>query len=140
MLKPRILLPSLGLCALIVNGCLITQAQVFASFVLPSPFTINSTGSPYQRVLVDLNSVSDYKDHKDNLKGLSDVAVVGKFTNLAGPAGNVEVWITPDNTSYSSISEVKAHGTLMWSSGIGPTGSVTDMTWDESAKIGRAHV
>ena len=48
MSKLRILLPSLGLAVLILNGCIVTQAQVFANFALPSPFTINSASDPFE--------------------------------------------------------------------------------------------
>src|SRR5437773_12026954 len=119
MLKPRIVLPSLGLCALILNGCFVTQAQLFAHFDLPSPFTIDSSTDPFELVPIDLNTLGDYSKHKDNLKGLSEVAVVGKFTSLRGPAGTVEVWITPDLTAYATISHVMADGTLLWPGSIG---------------------
>ena len=138
MFKLRMLLPSLGLCALTVSGCFITQAQVFTHFDLPNPFTIDSSTDPFERVPVDLNTLSDYRNHKDNLKGLSDAAVVGTFTNTAGPAGTVELWITADATSYTTIGEVKANGTLLWSGGIGAAGTaaaVHAVNWDESARL-----
>jgi len=136
MAKLRILLPSLGLAALILNGCIITQAQVFANFPLPSPFTINSVSDPFEMVFVDLNTVSEYNDHKDQLKGLSDVAIVGKFTNVSGPAGAVEVWITPDASSFLTVDQVKAGATLLWGPGtIGAAPASRTIGWDESAGL-----
>ena len=136
MSKLRILLPSLGLAALIVNGCIITQAQVFANFALPSPFTINSVSDPFERVLVDLNTISEYSDHKDKLKGLSDVAIVGTFTNVAGPAGAVEVWITADATNLTTVDAVKSGATLLWGPGtIGAAPASRTIGWDESAAL-----
>jgi len=135
MLKPRILLPAVGVCALVASGCFMTQAQVFTHFDLPSPFTIDSGSTLLERIPVDLNTIPDYRKHKDNLNGLSDAAVVGKFTNIAGGAGSVEIWITPDATSYTTIAQVKANGTLMWSGSIGATGSVHTFDWDESARL-----
>src|SRR5439155_17618345 len=135
MLKPRIVLPSLGLCALILNGCLVTQAQFFAHFDLPSTLTIDSSTDPFAPVPIDLNTIHDYSKHKDHLKGLSEVAVVGKFTNTRGPAGSVQVWITPDLTPYATIQQVKANGTLLWSGSIGAATAEHDVDWDESARL-----
>ena len=136
MSKLRILLPSLGLAALILNGCIITQAQVFANFPLPTPFTIDSTTDPFERVSVDLNTISEYNDHKDKLKGLSDVAIVGTFTNEAGPAGAVEVWITADPTNYLTIGQVTSSATKLWGPGtIGAAPDSRTIGWDESAAL-----
>ena len=139
MAKLRILLPSLGLAALILNGCIITQAQVFANFPLPSPFTIDSTTDPFERVVVDLNTIPEYNEHKDKLKGLSDVAIVGTFTNLADSLGAVEVWITHDPTNYLTIGQVTSGATKLWGPGtIGASGTATasrTIGWDESAGL-----
>jgi hypothetical protein len=139
MKSHRLLLIGLGLGVLVTlaaTGCFITSGQVFAHFALPNPFTIDSSTDPFERVLVDLNTIKDYADHKDKLKGLADVAVIGKFTNVAGPAGGVEVWITPDETDYTTIGEVQAGATKLWGPGtIGAAGSVHTVTWAESAKL-----
>jgi hypothetical protein len=135
MIKLRVLLPSLGLVALLVGGCFITQAQVFAHFALPNPFTIDSSNSPTERVLVDLNTVKEYVDHKDKLEGLSDLAVVGTFMNLSGQAGSVEVWITPDQTNLSSIAEIQSSATKLWGPRSIGAVSTVKIGWDESAQL-----
>jgi len=132
----RVILPVLGLAALMATGCFITSGQIFAEFALTNPFTINSSTDPFERVLVDLNTVGEYADHKDKLNGLADFAVVGKFTNVAGPAGAVEVWITADNTNLGSVGAVQASATKLWGPGaIGPTGDVRVVDWDASAAL-----
>jgi len=135
----RWMLPSLGLIALIGTGCIITSAQIFAHFDLPNPITINSATDPFELVPVDLSTVSDYNDNKDKLKGLSDLAVVGKFTNVAGPAGGVEVWITPGVTSFTTVAQITAGATKLWGpASIGAAGSATaahNVTWDESTAL-----
>ena len=134
-MKLRLLVGSVGLSALVLTGCFITQAQVFANFALPNPFTIDSTTDPFERVAVDLNTISAYNDHKDNIQTLSDVAIVGKFTNEAGPAGTVEAWITPGITNYATVNEVKANGTKLWAGSIGAAPSTKVIGWDESAEM-----
>jgi len=142
MKKHRLLLLGLGvvaLAALAATGCFITSAQVFAHFDLPNPFTIQSTESPFERVAVDLNTVTEYTDNKDKLKGLADVAIIGKFTNVLGPAGGVEVWITAGETNYDTVEGITTNATKLWGPGsIGATGAVNDITWDESAKLFKA--
>jgi hypothetical protein len=123
-----------ALAALGVTGCFITSGQILAHFALPDPFTINGADG-YERIYVDLNTISDYKDNKDKLKTISDLAVVGKFTNTSGPGGGVVVYITPGNTSYTSTTEI-ATATKLWGPGtIGATGSVRTIGWNESAGL-----
>jgi hypothetical protein len=135
----RLLLLGLGavaLVALVATGCFITSGQIFLHYDLPNPFTIDSSTDPFERVPVDLNTIGDYKKHKDKLKGLADAAVIGKFTNVSGPAGGVEVWITPTTTNYGDITQVQANAIKLWGPGtIGATGSVHNVTWTESAKL-----
>jgi hypothetical protein len=131
----RVILPGLALAALTVSGCFITSAQIFAHYALPNPFTISGANG-FERVPVDLNTVSDYKDNKDKLKDITDVAIVGKFTNTAGPGGTVEVWITPDNTNLADPTAIVAGATKLWGPGtIGAATSTANIGWDESAKL-----
>ena len=133
----RLLTVALTLAVVALPGCIITSAQVLAHFDLPNPFTIDSATDPAERVPVDLavDAGSDYRDNKDKLKGLTDVAILGKFTNVSGPAGGVEVYIAP---TYDLLpgSSVPSNAVLLWGPGtIGPTGSVRTITWDESAAL-----
>ncbi|MBI5711431.1 MAG: hypothetical protein HZC42_14190 [Candidatus Eisenbacteria bacterium] len=131
----RLILPGLALVALTATGCWITSAQIFAHFDLPNPFTINGADG-FERVYVDLNTISDYADNKDKLKGISDLAVVGKFTNTSGPGGGVEVYITPGNTNLANPTAIVAGSTKLWGPGsIGATGDVHTVGWDESAAL-----
>lgn len=129
------LLLAAALAAVMASGCIIVSGQIFAHFALVSPFTISGADG-FERELVDLNTVDEYRDHKDKLKGLSDVAVVGRFMNVSGPGGTVEVWITAGNTNLASATAVRAGATRLWGpASIGPTGSVHDIKWDESAAL-----
>ena len=131
-----LLLAAVVLLGLGINGCVLTSAQIFAHFDLPDPFEINSVGLTFQKIDVDLNTIDDYAKHKKNLKHLSDAAIGGVFTNVSGPAGAVEVWMTPDPTSYSSVGQIQANAIKLWGpASIGPTGSVVKLTWDQSAKL-----
>ena len=138
MKNHRLLLLGLGLVALVAlgaTGCFLTSAQVLVHYALPNPFTINGADG-YELIAVNLSDVSDYKDNKDKLKNISDFALVGKFTNTAGPGGGVEVWISPGSTSYTNPAAIRAGATKLWGPGaIGATGAVRNITWNDSAAL-----
>jgi len=122
-------------------GCIITSAQILTHFNLPNPFTINSSvpGDQSERVPVDLNvdPGADYTDNKDKLKGLLDVAILGTFTNVGGPAGGVSVYIAPTyDTPAGGSPAPPGNAILLWGPGtIGATGDVRTIGWDESAAL-----
>lgn len=128
---------ALAAAAALAAGCILTSGQIFAHFDLPDPFTINSTSSAFERVVVDLNTIEEYEEHKDKLKGLSDVALVGRFTNVGGQAGAVEVWMTAGITNHATATEVRANGVRLWGPGTLPAGAgaVRTIGWDESAAL-----
>jgi hypothetical protein len=138
MKKHRLLLLGVGLAALAAlgaTGCFLTSAQVLVHFALTNPFTIDGADG-YELQAVDLNTVPDYKDHKDKLKNISDFALIGKFTNESGPGGGVEVYITAGTTSYTSPAAIRAGATKLWGPGaIGATGAVRNITWNDSAAL-----
>ena len=129
-----------GLVALAASGCIIVSAQILTHFALPNPFTIDSSLIDHsERVPVDLSvdPGKDYTDNKDKLKNLTDVAILGKFTNVNGPAGGVLVYITPDLVGPpGGAPSIPSNAVLLWGPGkIGPTGSVRTIGWDESAAL-----
>src|SRR6185295_18040857 len=115
MKKLRWILPALVLAALTSTGCFITSAQILTHFDLPDPFSITSTPGDHAEVVpVDLNTIGDYEDNKDKLEGLTDLAVLGTFTNVNGPAGGVEVWVSPDLAGSGSTDAIPSNAVLLW--------------------------
>ena len=144
MKLPRLLLAALTIAVVAVPGCIITSAQILTHFQLPNPFTINSSvpGDQSERVPVDLSvdPGADYTDNKDKLKGLSDLAILGTFTNVSGPAGAVEVWIAPTlDLPAGGAPQPPTNSILLWGPGaIGASGTpegVRTIGWDESAAL-----
>ena len=139
MKRARLLaLAALMIPMVILPGCLITSGQILTHFELPNPFTINSVTSATELIPVDLNLISEYSDHKDKLKGLSDLAILGVFTNESGPAGAVEVYIAP-TLDTPPATGIPGNAVLLWGPGtIGASGG-SDATrvigWDESAAL-----
>ena len=136
MMRLRWILAGLALAALLSSGCILVSAQIFAHYDLPNPVTLDSSSNPLHREFVDLHTISDYEKNKDKLKGLSDLAVVGTFVNQSGPAGGVEVWITPDNTNLATVSAVQTGATKLWGpASIGAAPATRKIDWNESSKL-----
>lgn len=132
----RWLIPTVALAALIGNGCIIASGQVLAHFDLTNPIIVGPASQPFWREVVDLNTISDYSKNKDKLKGLSDVAVVGKFTNKSGGAGGLEIWITAGNTNLTTVPGIHSSATLLWGpAGLDPAVSTKNVNWNDSAKL-----
>lgn len=138
-MKNRRLLPlGLGLVALValgVTGCFITSGQILAEYELPNPVTINGADG-FERVPVDLSTISAYKEHKDKLKAISDFALIGKLTNTSGPGGGVVIYITAGDTNLLTPAAITAGATKLWGPGtIGAAPASRTLTWDDSAAL-----
>src|SRR5262245_29161209 len=136
MKKLRWIVPVLVLAALTSTGCFITSAQILTHFDLPNPFTINASNPAdlFEQVPVDLNELSDYTDNKDKLEGLTDLAILGQFTNLTAQAGTVSVYITPDLDAPGAGS-VPSNAVLLWGPASIAAGETKTISWDESAAL-----
>lgn len=127
-------LPGLALAALVAAGCFLVSGQFVVDFVLPTPLpalgAATLTGVP-----VDLNTIGDYRDHKSELKGVDDVALIGDFTNHTASPANVEVWLVPAGTLSLPSDQLAANGVKLW----GPLGIAAGATehvgWNRSTTL-----
>jgi hypothetical protein len=114
-------------------GCVLVSGQFLVDFDLDNFTTSTSTTVTMQDV--DLTTESAYEDHKDDLKGLADVAVLGKITNTGSTDIGVEVWMTADNTAYTTPTEVTTNATKLWGPFDIKAGDTKQVGWDESAAL-----
>lgn len=132
----RLVVPSLLLAALTASGCWLVSGQFLVSYDLPNPLTVAGPGAPV-RASVDLNTISEYADHKSDLKGLADCALLGSFKNNIGTALTLEVWLTPGATNHATDGALvgDASAVRVW----GPLSLGASQTvkigWDQSAKL-----
>jgi len=132
----RLILPSLMLAALTASGCWLVSGQFTVSKNLPDPLTIGGVSSLVS-AQIDLTTESEYNDHKSDLKGLVDCALLGTFTNTLTSALSVEVWLTPALTNYTTETALNADNTRVkvWGA-FNLAGSANKkIGWDESAKL-----
>jgi hypothetical protein len=136
----RIWLPASILLALVASGCLFLSGQFVITYNFKDhgydPLTVGSA-TTVVGVPVDLNAVSAYKDHKKELKDVSDLAVVGTVTNLDSSAPvDVEIYIvqTP-GTLLTSDSAIRAAGKPVWGPLHLAAGGSKTVGWDDSSRL-----
>jgi len=130
----KFLVPALVL-ALSAAGCILVSGQFLVSFDLGSFTTV--TQSTVTKQDIDLNTEGDYKDHKDDLKSIVDIAVLGKLTNNSATPIGVEVYMTPTLTNLADEATVKSTAIKLWGPfnlAAGP-GTTKTVDWNESAKL-----
>jgi hypothetical protein len=128
----RWIVPALAL-AWAVPGCVLTSGQFLVSFDLDDIDV--STDSAVAEEDVDLNTNSDYEDHKDELEGIKDLALLGTVTNTGSTDIGVEVWMTADETSYTTVNEVTTNAQLLWGPFNVAAGQSVTIDWKDSAKL-----
>jgi len=123
---------TLGLFA---PGCVFTSGQIRLDFDLPT-LTVSTT-SGIAGETIDLSTEDEYTDNKDNIEDLSDLAVLGKFTNSGGAAIDVFVWMTPGISRHATVDELAGDATKvkLWGPFNVPAGATAIVDWDESAKL-----
>ena len=131
----RLWLPVLALAGLISAGCFLVSGQFTITVAFSDPITIVSPSAVLGQN-IDLNTEPDYNDHKSQLKEVSDVALLGTFTNLNATATSVEIWmVATPGAALTTDAAVRAAGQKVW----GPmalAGSQAKVVgWDESAQL-----
>jgi len=121
--------PLLALAAL-AAGCMLTSGQFTATYDLPDPIVVSQNLS--ESFDVDLNTVSEYKDHKDQIKRVEDVSLVGEFTNSGASAAQVEVWLVADTSLPVGL---QPSGVRLWGPLTVAANSTEKVDWDLSSAL-----
>jgi hypothetical protein len=121
------------LLALAASGCILTSGQFVVTYDLG---TVNVTSpSAVVGVQVDLNEEADYNEHKEDIQALADEALLGYVKNNKAEALQVQIWLTPGLTAYTTDAEVRANGVLSWGPlALGPQEQLR-VDWDLSASL-----
>lgn len=133
----RLVLPGLLLAALTASGCWLTSGQFTVSYELPDPLTVAGPGNLIS-AQIDLNNENAYNDHKNDLKGIVDYAIVGTFINNNGTTPiTVEVWMTPGLTNHTTETALNADATRVrvWGPLSLGAGASVKVGWDDSAAL-----
>lgn len=126
--------PLVVLAALTAAGCFLVSGQFVVNYPLPTPFTFNSAVQ-FASIGVDLNTISDYSDHKSDLKRVDDLALIGDFHNNSNTAVSVEAWIAPAGTSNVTWAGTSANDVKLWGPLTLPASSTVPVDWNRSARL-----
>jgi len=128
MNKKRIALTALLIASLII-GCGIATGTFTFGYELNG--TIESSNASLEFEYVDLTTIDDYNDHKDNLKSVDNIAVVGSIINDGVAAVSGEIWLVDNDTTYTDPDTVKHYGTRIFVSPVIPAGDTLDIDWSD---------
>jgi len=133
----RWILPTLALAGALAAGCLLVSGQFLVSFDLYDPLDVTPTA--VMAAGVNLNAVPAYRDHRDDLKDVTDLAILGEFTNTGTTVVDVDVWMTPAITAYTDAAEVGMDETAVkvWGPLRLAPGETRKIGWDASAQLFR---
>ena len=132
-MKPmKLLVPALVL-VLAAAGCILVSGQFLVDFDLPNFQATTSINIVAQQI--DLNTNEDDADHKDDLKAIVDIAVLGRVTNNDAGAVGVEVWMTPGTTNYTTATEISNNATKLWGPFVVLGGATKTVDWNDSAAL-----
>jgi len=120
-----------ALAALAAAGCILTSGQFVATYDLPD--ATFSTGGTFQGELVDLTTIGEYNDHKDDIARVEDLSLVGDIRNNGNASAQAEVWIVPGATSAPT--GVVPGAVKLWGPITVPANSTVNVDWNESASL-----
>jgi len=130
---------TLSLAALMSAGCFLVSGQFTVVFNFDTPVTVNSA-TVVNGQLIDLSTVDEYNDNKDKIDTVSDLALLGQFTNN-GAETTVEVWmVASPGAPLTTDAAIRAAGTKIWGPFTLASGGTATIGWDQSAQLftGRA--
>ena len=126
---------ALSLAAIGATGCLLLSGQFVVTYALPDPLTLVS-GTTLAAVDVDLNTISEYGDHKDDLKRVDDLALVGDFHNNTGSTANVQTYLVANAASTNlTPAQVTQQGVLLWGPLAVAANATEHVDWDRSSGL-----
>jgi hypothetical protein len=118
---------------LLLAGCILTSGQFTIDFDLANPIVVAGPLSVIP-MPIDLSGEEVYQDYKNDIKDFADVALVGLIHNL-GTDVIIDVWMTRDQTLYTTAAEVRANGVQVWGPFPIAAGAEARIEWDTSAAL-----
>lgn len=127
-----------ALAALLITALVIGCGLVSGSFTFGYEIegTIESTNATLEYEYVDLTTIDDYNDHREDLHSLDNVALVGTILNNGPDPISGEVWLAYD-TSYAQYGadgpdSVRANGTRIYATTYIPVGIELYVDWEDA--------
>jgi hypothetical protein len=130
------------LAALLILSLVIACGLVSGSFTFGYEVegTITSSNASLEFEYVDLTTIDDYNDHRDDLYSLDNVAIVGIFENTGPDPFSGEVWLAYDSVyaAYGADGpdSVRANATRIFTTPVPiPAGILLEINWEDGLSV-----
>lgn len=134
--RMRMIVPSLLLAALVGTGCVLVSGefliQVEMGDVSVDVVDVNSLLDGY---FVDLTTNSTWKDHKNDIKSIEDLALVGDVHNSGLSDVTVVVYLRDGNPGPLSQATVTSSGIRVWGPLTVAAGATEKVDWNRSSAL-----
>ncbi len=123
---------TLALTALLIATLIIGCGIITGTFTIVYEVEglISSTEADLQYESIDLNTIDDYQKHKDKIKSVDHVAVVGTVFNWGNTPVSGEIWLAYDST-YTRPDTVRHYGTRVFVSPVIEPGELLEIEWED---------
>jgi hypothetical protein len=129
----RTTLAALAAAAVLAGGCVLVSGQFVVQYTL-GDVTVNSV-SNVNGQYVDLTGNSTYNDHKDDIKSLEDIALIGSIHNTGVASSTISVYLVDGNPGAIPASQVITSGTQVWGPLTVAAGATETLDWKSSTKL-----
>jgi hypothetical protein len=116
-------------------GCLLDSQAITVPYTLQPDSLASATNQPPTAVPVDLNTVSQYSQRKGSIRGLADLAILGRFRNNALTVTRVEWWVARDGAVYTTPAQVRTNCVMLWGGPEMLPRSSMSIDWNKSAGL-----
>ena len=130
--RARIALAGAALAAL-TTGCILISGQFLVQVEL-GDVSVNSA-LPVAGMYVDLPSDGTYRDHKDDIKSLEDLVLVGSVHNPGSVGLSVIVYLIDGNPGPLSSNTITQQGTRVWGPLAVGAGATEVIDWNRSSAL-----
>jgi hypothetical protein len=129
----RMILPGLALALLTGAGCVLISGQFLVELDV-GDVSVNSA-SNVTGYFVDLATNGTYKDHKNDVKSLEDIALLGSVHNTGSSSLTLAVYLRDGNPGALPAGTVTSTGIRVWGPLTIAAGATEKLDWDRSSAL-----
>jgi len=92
---------------------------------------IASTDQDVEMYSLDLTTNEDYAEHRDQIRSVDQVSIVGRITNNLETEASAQIWADTSD-AYTTVEGVTNNATLIFATPMPlPGGSITSIDWSD---------
>jgi len=125
------------LAVIAAAGCgVFDSKQVTLSVAVQPDSFVVATTQPLPSLPVDLTTLPEYNSIRSSIRGLSDLAILGRVRNNGLTFIRPEYWFTPGPTAFVNATQVRLNGTMLWAGPeLAASPASAEFDWNKSAGL-----